>query len=244
MVGSTLECSYYTPAPGEDQWMLVNGTPASCTQLGLHHLFKDLPPIDLVVSGPNFGRNATTIYNLSSGTVGGALEAALCRKKAIAISFASKDQQSSEVIAATARISVRLIEKLCHKWGQDVELYNINVPMTANVEACKILYTQALPSSWISGSLYQETKTNGLINGLSNGHINGSSNEQQGSLKAPLASAHKYFKWAPQLSDISRCVEESPPGTDAWALSNGSISVTPLKANFSHVQGFSGSLDL
>ena len=135
--------------------------------------------------------------------------------------------------------------------------------MTANVEACEILYTQALPSSWISGSLYQETKTNGLINGLSNGHINGSSNEQQGSLKAPLASAHKYFKWAPQLSDISRCVEESPPGTDAWALSNGSIryesaiildnlqlainfsrSVTPLKANFSHVQGFSGSLDL
>lgn len=223
MVGSTLECTYYTPAPGEDQWMLVNGTPASCTQLGLHHLLKDLPPVDLVVSGPNFGRNATTIYNLSSGTVGGALEAALCRKKAIAISFASKDQQSSEIIAAAARISVRLIEKLCRKWGHGVELYNINVPMTDNVEACKVLYTQALPSSWISGSLYQETKTNGLVNGLSKGHINGGSNEQQGILKLPVASTHKYFKWAPQLSDISRCVEESPPGTDAWAVNNGSI---------------------
>ena len=223
MVGSTLECSYYTPAPGDDQWMLVNGTPASCTQLGLHHLLKDLPPVDLVVSGPNFGRNATTIYNLSSGTVGGALEAALCRKKAIAISFASKDQQSSEVIAAAARISVRLIEKLCRKWGQGVELYNINVPMMANVEACKILYTQALPSSWISGSLYQETTTNGLINALSKGTVNAGSDEQQGSLKAPLASECKYFEWAPQLSDISRCVEESPPGTDAWAVSNGSI---------------------
>lgn len=255
MVGSTLECSYYTPAPGDDQWTLVSGTPASCTQLGLHHLLKDLPPVDLVVSGPNFGRNATTIYNLSSGTVGGALEAALCRKKAIAISFASKDQQSSEVIAAAARISVKLIEKLCRKWGHGVELYNINVPMMVNVEACTVLYTQALPSSWVSGSLYQETKTNGLINGHSKGHVNGASN---------LASTHKYFKWAPQLSDISRCVEESPPGTDAWAVNNGSIryekchhrrtmdrcliillrSVTPLKANFSHVQGFSGSLDI
>lgn len=222
MVGSTLECSYYTPAPGADQWMLVNGTPASCTQLGLHHLLKDLPPVDLVVSGPNFGRNATTIYNLSSGTVGGALEAALCGKKAIAISFASKDQQSSEIIAAAARISVRLIEKLGRKWGQGVELYNINVPMMANVEACKILYTQALPSSWISGSLYQETKTNGLISGLSKPHGNSSSNDQPGSLK-PLTSTPKYFKWAPQLSDISRCVEESPPGTDAWAVNHGSI---------------------
>lgn len=217
MVGSTLECSSYTPAPGADQWTLVNGTPASCTQLGLHHLLKDLPPVDLVVSGPNFGRNATTIYNLSSGTVGGALEAALCRKKAIAISFASKDQQSSEVIAAAARISVRLIEKLCRKWGHGVELYNINVPMTANVETCKILYTQALPSSWISGSLYQETKTNGLTNGHAKGH------EQPGSLKGPRPSMHKTFEWAPQLSDISRCVAESPPGTDAWAVNNGSI---------------------
>ncbi|MCJ1462605.1 hypothetical protein MMC07_001207, partial [Pseudocyphellaria aurata] len=214
MVGSTLECSYYTPAPGADQWTLVNGTPASCTQLGLHHLLTDLPPVDLVVSGPNFGRNATTIYNLSSGTVGGALEAALCRKKAIAISFASKEQQSSEIIAAAARISVQLIEKLWRKWGPGVELYNINVPMTANVGACKVLYTQALPSSWISGSLYQETNSNGLINGLSKGHINGGSNG---------ALTHKTFKWAPQLSDISRCVEESPPGTDAWAVSNGSI---------------------
>jgi 5'/3'-nucleotidase SurE len=33
--------------------------------------------IDLVISGPNHGPNASTIYNMSSETVGGALEGAL-----------------------------------------------------------------------------------------------------------------------------------------------------------------------
>ena len=237
-MGSTLECSYYSPAHGDQEWVLVNGTPASCTQLGLHNLFQDLPPIDLVVSGPNFGRNATTIYNLSSGTVGGALEAALCRKKAIAISFASKDCQAPEVIDAATRISVRLIEKLYRKWGAGVELYNINVPMIPNVEASRILYTHALPSFWTSGSLYQELKTHGHINGGGNeGSLNGSadgyigrdpnndleSKDHQDILTNPMIPKRKYFKWAPQLSDIARSVEESPPDTDAWAVIHGAI---------------------
>jgi 5'/3'-nucleotidase SurE len=54
----------------DEDWILVNGTPASCIQLGLFNLFPNRPPIDLVISGPNHGRNASTIYNLSSGTVG------------------------------------------------------------------------------------------------------------------------------------------------------------------------------
>lgn len=275
IVGSTLECSYYTPARGDTEWVLVTGTPASCTQLGLYHLFQDGPPPDLVISGPNFGRNATTIYNLSSGTVGGALEAALCQKKAIALSFASKDKQSPTVIAAAARHSVKLIEALYDNWGADVELYNINVPMIPDVEDHDILYTQALRSSWSSGSLYQEWGTNEQSNGVfkddavTNGHSNGGSRDNsvtkgksngvspddQGingytnrvsqhhraikghsgevfgdaqGLNLPVnghgssvGSRRRYFKWAPQLSDIARLVEKSPPGTDAWAIKNG-----------------------
>jgi tubulin---tyrosine ligase len=258
IVGSTLECSGYTPAPGEDEWVLVTGTPASCTQLGLYHLFQDAPPPDLVISGPNFGRNATTIYNLSSGTVGGALEAALCQKKAVALSFASKDKQSPAVIAAAARHSVKLIESLYHNWGSGVELYNINVPMIPDVEDHGILYTQALRSSWSTGSLYQELDMIGQRNGVSQqtpairgqgnglpqddqaikGHTAGVieegsivNGEGKGTLvdvpgPNPLSSGHgsprrRYFKWAPQLSDIARSVDKSPPGTDAWAIKNG-----------------------
>lgn len=277
IVGSTLECSYYTPAPGDHEWVLVTGTPASCTQLGLYHLFQDRPPPDLVISGPNFGRNATTIYNLSSGTVGGALEAALCQKKAIALSFASKDKQPPTVIAAAVRHSVKLIENLYNNWGSEVELYSINVPMIPDVEGNDIIYTQALQSSWSSGCLYQESSMNGQSNGFphddtivmngsssrssrdnpatngqinelsrddqaSNGQTNGVSQdrhitngdtnepfrEAQGLALAenrlgssPIGSRSRFFKWAPQLSDIARFIEKSPPGTDAWAITNG-----------------------
>lgn len=45
---------------GEDmEWILLNGTPATCSNIALHNLF---PPgsFDLVVSGPNLGRNTST----------------------------------------------------------------------------------------------------------------------------------------------------------------------------------------
>lgn len=216
-MGATLECSYESPAFGEPEWVLVSGPPASCTQLGLFHLFQDLPPVDLVVSGPNFGRNATTIYNLSSGTVGGALEAALCRKKAIALSFASKESHSSDIVDGASRLSVRLIEKLYRDWDDRVELYNINVPMVSNVENRKILYTEALTSRWTSGSLYHEIIINGVHEGEST-KVKDSNGIRDGFVKT--ASRTRSFQWAPQLSDISRCVDESPPGTDAWAIKN------------------------
>lgn len=57
--------------------MLVNGTPAACSQIGLHHFFKERGEVDLVISGPNFGRNSSAVYAMSSGTLGGGFEAAL-----------------------------------------------------------------------------------------------------------------------------------------------------------------------
>ncbi|KAK2775159.1 TTL domain-containing protein [Colletotrichum kahawae] len=66
--------------PEEDdrlhRWLVVDGPPASCTQLGLFHAGFAPADFDLVVSGPNHGRNASTVWALGSGTVGGAMEAA------------------------------------------------------------------------------------------------------------------------------------------------------------------------
>jgi tubulin---tyrosine ligase len=53
------------------------GTPSTCTNIGLHHVSGDDAPFDLVISGPNFGRNSSTVFTLGSGTIGGAMEAAL-----------------------------------------------------------------------------------------------------------------------------------------------------------------------
>lgn len=64
----------------------VNGTPADCVSLGVHTLYPGPP--DLVVSGINLGLNFGSAFLLSSGTVGGALEAWIAGVPAIAFSMA------------------------------------------------------------------------------------------------------------------------------------------------------------
>ncbi len=94
----------------EEEWVLVDGTPASAAQIGLRHFFRDRGPVDLVVSGPNYGRNSTAVFALSSGTLGGALEAAICRTRAVALSYAffSRNHDPA-VIDGASRHSVRVI---------------------------------------------------------------------------------------------------------------------------------------
>lgn len=62
----------------------INGTPADCVKVALHALVPRCP--DLVVSGINFGSNAS-INVLYSGTVSAALEAAVAGIPSIAFSM-------------------------------------------------------------------------------------------------------------------------------------------------------------
>lgn len=237
----------YTPATNQlhhesNEWVVIqNGTPASCTQLGLYNLFNDRPPIDLVISGPNHGRNASTIYNLSSGTVGGALEAVFCGKRGIAISFGSKDPQPGEVIRAAARLAVRIVDHLYREWDERVELYNINIPMRLDVELRPVLYTRTLPYYWSRGCLYAEAGDGGdgvgkkVVNGktkFSNSvnHVNGSSNGGCNGVAVNGVDGHaehgkrkeRHFKWSADLSDMKKRLQESEEGTDAHTVLNGS----------------------
>jgi len=36
---------------GGEEWILIDGTPASCVQIGLYHYFQEKGPIDMVISG-------------------------------------------------------------------------------------------------------------------------------------------------------------------------------------------------
>lgn len=218
----------------ENDWVVIeNGTPASCAQLGLYNLFTDRPPVDLVISGPNHGRNASTIYNLSSGTVGGALEAVFCEKRGIAISFGSKDPQPMDIIEAAARHAVRTVDHLVRNWDERVELYNINVPMRIDVESQPVLYTRTLPYYWSRGCLYTEageTKgkmVNGITNGVNgaskehcNGHVNGVNGVNGHAEQSKRKERH--FKWSADLSDMKKRLQESEEGTDAHTVLNGS----------------------
>ena len=241
-----------------EEWVLVNGTPATCTQLGLHHFFQDRDPVDLVVSGPNYGRNSTALFSLSSGTVGGAMEAAVCRKKAIALSYAfySRDHDPM-LIAGASRLSVKLIEHLYNRWDQNADLYTINVPLVEGVEKHKILYTNTLQNYWSSGSSFQEIDATSDEDEVKPGKEEMEIRSQlvpsnNGIGSVATRHKHKHFKWSPKFTDIHKSIEENPPGNDGWALTQGYTrynnlppltylinlthfySVTPLKANFMH----------
>lgn len=250
LIGSTVKATYISPFPkyedqstifynGEskrqrdEEWVVImDGTPASCVQLGIYNLFQERGPVDLVVSGPNHGRNASTIYNLSSGTVGGALEAATCGKKAIALSFASKDEQPKEIVDAASRLSVKLIEHLHQNWASAVDIYNVNVPMRDDIELRPIVYSSASQNFWTEGSLYREldpSSKDGSGSRDRSGSRNGSRDRpglfsrlwESGPPERNRQGRERYFRWAPDLSDIHRGMELSQDGTDARTLQDG-----------------------
>ncbi|KAI9734332.1 MAG: hypothetical protein M1834_002438 [Cirrosporium novae-zelandiae] len=283
MVGTTVKPTYFRPGTlhkddgtvhthplgsneeGEE-WVLVDGTPASCVQIGLYHYFKEKGPVDLVVSGPNYGRNTTAIFGLSSGTIGGALEGAICRKKAIAVSYAFFSRNHDpEIIAGASKLSVKLVEYLYNNWGKDVDLYSINVPLVEDVGNHKIMYADMLQNYWSAGSSFQEVEPE-------EGNEDPAQMEREireegegtpdPDGKKNIRNSHKHFKWAPQFHDVYQSVEESTPPNDGWAVKEGYTayghprtkveaidadpdnSVTALKANFMHAGRYQGEIKL
>ncbi|TRX95606.1 hypothetical protein FHL15_003564 [Xylaria flabelliformis] len=247
------------PSHGRDaveEWVLVDGTPASCAQIGLHHVFRERGPIDLVVSGPNFGRNSTALFALSSGTLGAALEAAVCRRRAIALSWAHfKDRQSPKdpaIIEAATRHSVRVIEALAAQWPTDesVDLYTVNVALLPGLEGRRTIFTPMLQNYWgdggtcfteVEGSVGDEDEEEERIRGSEGAHTTNGAEPNGDDDEKNKGLVHRHFKWKPRFEDVYRSVEEAPPGNDGWAVNEGHTSVTPMKANFwqaaSHLHG-------
>lgn len=136
---------------------VIDGTPADCVNIALGNLLKN-EKIDAVVSGINIGFNVSLPLVLSSGTVGGALEAALQGYPAIALSqVLAQDQfeklQSDQsilsdelegclrdaAIRSVGFIQRAIAEKDLHQNG--VCVHNINFPMGIDentlVKRCK-----------------------------------------------------------------------------------------------------------
>ncbi|RDA92488.1 hypothetical protein CP533_6422 [Ophiocordyceps camponoti-saundersi (nom. inval.)] len=263
MIGQTLKPSYYRPAQGlhgegsthqrpstkagVEEWVLIDGTPASCVQIGLNHFFQDRGPIDLVVSGPNYGRNTSSVFALSSGTLGAAMEAAVCRQKAIALSFAffSRNHDPT-IIEATCRHSLRVIEALYRQWPTDgaADLYSVNVPLVDDVERNKTLWTDMLQNYWSGGSCFEEIDDDTPLDAAHEELLirEGPGGEAAAATVAekpagPAGHTHKHFKWAPRLANVYKSVAESGPGNDGRTVKEGNTSITPLKANFAQGTG-------
>lgn len=255
MIGQTVKPTYYRPPPSSspaaglaaagdnhgttharpsadpsvEEWILVDGTPASCVQIGLYHFFEKRGPVDVVVSGPNYGRNTTAVFALSSGTLGGALEAAVCKRRAVALSYAffSRNHDGG-IIAAASRRGADVVERLVERWPGDgsVDLYSVNVPLVEGVEGGKVLFTGMLQNYWEAGSCF--TEVDGSVDGreeeeerIREGEGSPEREGEGGQQEGGGGHRHKHFKWAPRFTDVYKSVEDAPPGNDGWAVKEG-----------------------
>lgn len=212
--------------PDLKEWCLIdNGTPATCTDIGLNHL-TGRDNVDLVVSGPNVGRNSSVIYALSSGTIGGAMEGCHQGKKAIALSYAYRKSYESEpaILKEASLISVRTIQSLWDNWGKDVDLYTINVPLDEGIQVgkTKIFKAPMLRNTW-SKSLYRKHE-----------HVKRTSNNDiiDQSVSVPESLI---FKWCPDFDQVHSDIAARDERADGKLVESGIVCVTALRANFMHV---------
>ncbi len=209
---------YEHPQPRDaawQEWCLIDLTPAACADIGLHHLYPHKPPVDLVVSGPNFGKNSSNLYILALGTVGAAMEAVTHGTKAVALlySFSSLEHDYATLREA-AKILVRLVQRLYSQLQTlPIDLFLVNVPLVdlLKLGRTKVHYAPILQNQW--RSIYE-----------------------------PLGG--QQFAWAPDFKKVHKDGLKDEAHTDSRVLLNEAVSVTPLRATFTVVEPMEGEIEL
>ncbi|MFN3938624.1 MAG: 5'/3'-nucleotidase SurE [Gemmobacter sp.] len=181
----------------------AEGSPADCVLAGLNDVLQGAPP-DLVLSGVNRGNNAGENV-LYSGTVGGAMEAALQGLKAIALSQylgpETRDLADEFEAARThgARVVRRLLERGIWNDGGDYRLfYNVNFPP---VGASRVRGTRVAPQGYRKDAFF------GVEPHMS-----------------PSGRRFLWIKGGPQHIPTA-------PGTDVAVNLEGYVAVTPMRAD-------------
>ncbi|KAI8804644.1 survival protein sure-like phosphatase/nucleotidase, partial [Cladochytrium replicatum] len=221
-IKGTIAVSYYNPVSrtssdtreSENDWVLLDATPASCVNIALYNILPRPDAVDLVISGPNFGRNVTAAATLSSGTVGGALEGALQGKRAISLSYAFFDRShvtSASHIQNACENAVNVIARLWEYWSgappSSLEVLNVNVPLVESPKVLPVKFTDFSPGGY--GALYKPVVADQDGKGQSKG-----------------------YAFRPTLNFTHTAAE----GTDLWAINSKCISVTPMRTSYQVVR--------
>ena len=180
----------------------TEGSPADCVLAGLHDVMKDNLP-DLVLSGVNRGNNSAenTLY---SGTVGGAMEAALQGLPAMALSqyYGPRNLHLDNPFEAAQTHGADLLRKILATTPQHASgyrlFYNINFP--------------PVPAAEVKGARASKQ---------------GYREETRFSVEPHLSPAGKRFLW---IKGGNQHVPTAA-GTDAADNLDGYISVTPMRAD-------------
>ncbi|KAF8745549.1 hypothetical protein AX14_006872 [Amanita brunnescens Koide BX004] len=215
------------------EWILLDGTPATCSNIALHNLYPG--QIDLVISGPNLGWNTSSAFALSSGTIGAALSSSLSKTRSIALSYGHP--RSTDVFEPVHILSCNIIQYLWKNWGKDeggsrngeVDLYSVNVPMvdgSASDSGLKICWTSIWRNSY--GSLFANVSGSGTLD-----PVMGATGPHSSTPVSSLDSKARdlLFSFSPESAEYL-APSDPPVGSDAWAIRHGWVSVTPLRASF------------
>lgn len=134
---------------GDPLIMTASGTPADCSNLGIHRVFDHKP--DLVVSGVNVGLNHGLAFLMSSGTVGAASEGVVAGLPAIAFSvgvqgghgsFAehARSKAGEEIWRRCADAAADIVASLlAHGLPEDVDLLNVNFPKDVGPDTPRVV---------------------------------------------------------------------------------------------------------
>ncbi|KAE8258420.1 hypothetical protein A4X13_0g1702 [Tilletia indica] len=272
------------------EWVLIDGSPTTATNVGLFNadtLFSPnthpvtrnpptdegtAPPFtswaDLVISGPNFGRNTGTAFALSSGTLGAALSGALSGVKSIAISYGHFQGNSGPqrpVFPPAASTSEATVQNTAEPVKTDPAAGHIvrsppapehieQLATNLTVDIVKRLWEQwdegvqcysvNVPLSWtleepkIYWTRMWENKYPKLFKQVSVDEVKEAATSS--SSKRPQPAMHLTF--APPMGTML-APSNLQEGTDIWALMNGWVSVVKLSAKYSHVDGSSSTLE-
>jgi len=201
----------------DERSFAAEGSPADCVLAALHDVMPDSPP-DLVLSGVNRGNNSAenTLY---SGTIGGAMEAALQGVPAIALSqyYGPANRDMDNPFDASAKHGVDVIRRILSATPAETDgyrlFYNVNFPP---VPASEVKGTRAVAQGFRRDTYF----------GVEPHH-------------SPSGRKFLWIKGGPQ--DVP-----TDPGTDAHANLTGYTSVTPMRADLTdretlaHLQGVLG----
>lgn len=179
----------------------VEGSPADCVMAAVYEVMKEAPP-DLILSGVNRGHNVAedTLY---SGTVGGAMEAALQGFRAIALSQYLGPRNVEDPFAAARVHGAGVVRRILdvgiwedpHRYGV---FYNVNFP--------------PVPPAEVKGA--RATRQ---------GHRPGATF----GVERQVAPNRRTYLWLVHAMGN----DSAEPGTDAREAHDGHVTVTPLRAD-------------
>ncbi|MCW8843677.1 MAG: 5'/3'-nucleotidase SurE [Rhodobacteraceae bacterium] len=180
----------------------AEGSPADCVLAGVHDVIEGGRP-DLVLSGINRGNNSAE-NALYSGTLGGAMEAALQGIPAIALSqyLGPENYEIDTPFEAAAAFGVEVIQKILAATPDETQdyrlFYNVNFPP---VRAANVKGTRVTAQGFRQGTSFSVVPHN--------------------------APTGRRFLWARGGNQQI----PTAPGSDAAANLDGYISVTPMRAD-------------